>query len=789
MKRRILSLSLAVIMVAVLVPMITANANIPAQNRGIGFVYMYSASANTTAAEAWNGGFNQINGPFIEFDVTQNGTYVLELPPWPRSDSFWIVDNTRVHFLSPASPSGTALPVVVEQIRIGTSDRLTSAQNFTAGDFWSNTAGTYFGNIALAGETTISSIPGYNIRQYSVGGIPATVKLGPGEWDPSAGASTTMGTISQGAVVRITFRVGAGGPVVRHGHVRNASDITAADVTLLRGYVAAQDKAAYRTANPSFNLANADVNGDGFVNSADITLLRRYVAATNKTSVPLGPAPQPLSGTVSIPSAATVGVALTANTSGLNSQTGLTYQWQRTGTGTDTNYTNISGATSASYTPVSGDVGRMIRVQVSSPNGGPITSNGTSRAVTAALGGTPSIPSTATVGIQLSVDTSGLTPAGIGGLTYQWQRSGTADTTFANISGATSSTYTPATGDANRHIRVRVSSNNATGTRDSNQTARVAASGGGGTKVVAVTFDDGPNVTYTPQVLDFFNGLNVRPSVTNGSIARAHVTFYIVGDVFWGPRAQMDLVMRMVNEGHAVDAHSWSHPHMGGLSTAAARTEMRDITGRILHATGGTGGTGALINWGGPEFRDYVRGDNITGGRRPWSFRPPYFDHGPSLVGLDREFRQPFIFAGVDPDDWRSEHTAQMMANFILNGNDGNGRGPCNCAAWQCSIGGARNPAGNGAYTGARGNSNTGADGANILFHDGGGSRTRTIETLPLFVTQMQGIGYEFTTVQQAYARKGTHPCWYTGARVNDWIRPAGTPGGCNHTPRCAPVP
>jgi beta-glucanase (GH16 family) len=76
-----------------------------------------------------------------------------------------------------------------------------------------------------------------------------------------------------------------------YGHVRGAADISAADVTLLRGYIAAQDKTAFRNANPAFNMVTADVNGDGFINSADVTLLRRWIAAVNKNTVPLGPRP------------------------------------------------------------------------------------------------------------------------------------------------------------------------------------------------------------------------------------------------------------------------------------------------------------------------------------------------------------------------------------------------------------------------------------------------------------------------------------------------------------------
>jgi alpha-tubulin suppressor-like RCC1 family protein len=65
--------------------------------------------------------------------------------------------------------------------------------------------------------------------------------------------------------------------VVR-GDVDGDGIIDAADITLLRRYIAAEDKDAFRAANPRFNEANADVNGDGFINAADVALLRQYVA-------------------------------------------------------------------------------------------------------------------------------------------------------------------------------------------------------------------------------------------------------------------------------------------------------------------------------------------------------------------------------------------------------------------------------------------------------------------------------------------------------------------------------
>jgi beta-glucanase (GH16 family) len=75
---------------------------------------------------------------------------------------------------------------------------------------------------------------------------------------------------------------------VTYGDVNGDGQINAADVTLLRGYIAAQDKTAWLNANTNFRPNNADINADGFISAADVTLLRRYIAAADKAAVPLG---------------------------------------------------------------------------------------------------------------------------------------------------------------------------------------------------------------------------------------------------------------------------------------------------------------------------------------------------------------------------------------------------------------------------------------------------------------------------------------------------------------------
>jgi hypothetical protein len=64
-----------------------------------------------------------------------------------------------------------------------------------------------------------------------------------------------------------------------YGDVDGDGVITAADITLLRRYIAANDKPAFLFANPRFNLENARLFGqNGEPTAADVARLRKYVA-------------------------------------------------------------------------------------------------------------------------------------------------------------------------------------------------------------------------------------------------------------------------------------------------------------------------------------------------------------------------------------------------------------------------------------------------------------------------------------------------------------------------------
>ena len=185
-------------------------------------------------------------------------------------------------------------------------------------------------------------------------------------------------------------------------------------------------------------------------------------------------------GAPTVSGTAQVGQTLTADTSGIADEDGLTnavfsYQWMA-------DDANIQGATGSSYTLTEDDKGKAITVTVSftDAEGNPetLTSDPTGEVAAkpnTAATGVPTITGTVQVGQTLMADTSAI--ADEDGLTnavfsYQWM----ADD--ANIQGATGSSYTLTEDDKGKAITVTVNFTDAEGnpeTLTSDPTGEVAA--------------------------------------------------------------------------------------------------------------------------------------------------------------------------------------------------------------------------------------------------------------------------------------------------------------------------
>jgi len=141
----------------------------------------------------------------------------------------------------------------------------------------------------------------------------------------------------------------------------------------------------------------------------------------------------------------------------------FTYQWQSSSD--NSTWSSISGATSSSYTLVSADASKYVRVQVYLT--GSSGADGVAYSVPTAKVGAPfntlapAISGVLRVGVTQSVTTG--TWTGSPTYSYQWQTSSDG-IAWANVNSATNSTYTPTYAVANLRLRVVVSAANSVDT-------------------------------------------------------------------------------------------------------------------------------------------------------------------------------------------------------------------------------------------------------------------------------------------------------------------------------------
>lgn len=128
---------------------------------------------------------------------------------------------------------------------------------------------------------------------------------------------------------------------------------------------------------------------------------------------------------------------------------------------------------------------------------------------------------------------------------------------------------------------------------------------------VAMTFDDGPNVTLTPRLLDLLAAHKMK------------ATFFVVGQ---NAADHPEILKRAVREGHEIASHSWSHPNLGKMSDDAVRRELQKTDDAIKDAIG----------------------------VRPTLMRPPYGSiTARQKIWIHEQFGYRIIIWDVDPLDWK----------------------------------------------------------------------------------------------------------------------------------------
>ncbi|HEX7873778.1 MAG TPA: glycosyltransferase [Sphingobium sp.] len=136
-------------------------------------------------------------------------------------------------------------------------------------------------------------------------------------------------------------------------------------------------------------------------------------------------------------------------------------------------------------------------------------------------------------------------------------------------------------------------------------------------KMLALTFDDGPDATWTPQILSL--------------LEKAHVpgTFFVIGE---NALANPELLNRIIADGGEIGNHTYTHPNLALASPSETRLEL-NATQRMIEA--------------------YT-------GRSTRLFRAPYFgdaepttadEIGPALEAQKTGYT--VVGLHVDPNDWQ----------------------------------------------------------------------------------------------------------------------------------------
>lgn len=138
-------------------------------------------------------------------------------------------------------------------------------------------------------------------------------------------------------------------------------------------------------------------------------------------------------------------------------------------------------------------------------------------------------------------------------------------------------------------------------------------------KMVALTFDDGPDPEYTESLLDGLKKRDVK------------ATFFLLGK-----QAELypDIVKRMHDEGHLIGNHSYDHVNLATLSATDAENQITKTNDLIYEITG--------------EYPQYLR---------------PPFGNEPQSSGCAADMIT--VLWDVDPLDWCCSSSGNVVQKVL----------------------------------------------------------------------------------------------------------------------------
>ena len=150
-----------------------------------------------------------------------------------------------------------------------------------------------------------------------------------------------------------------------------------------------------------------------------------------------------------------------------------------------------------------------------------------------------------------------------------------------------------------------------------------------GSRLLALTYDDGPNDPYTWRLLEVLERHGVK------------ATFFLIGRFV---EQRPEIARAVVAAGHVIGNHTWSHPNLIFANAAEVRRQLQGTQRAILDATG----------------------------VEPQLFRPPFGGRRPVTLRIAREMGLQPIMWNVSCYDWKAISADQIFGHAerqICGGN------------------------------------------------------------------------------------------------------------------------
>ncbi|WP_460514815.1 polysaccharide deacetylase family protein [Flindersiella endophytica] len=148
------------------------------------------------------------------------------------------------------------------------------------------------------------------------------------------------------------------------------------------------------------------------------------------------------------------------------------------------------------------------------------------------------------------------------------------------------------------------------------------------TKYVYLSFDDGPNTTYTPQIVQILHDYGVR------------ATFFEVGQ---NVAAHPTVTLRVHTNGNSVQNHTWSHVDLTKVTWTTFKSQVVNTDAAIKKQTGYT----------------------------PRCLRPPYGAVNSTVRSRAAALGKTIRLWTVDPRDWSRPGTSVIVSRVLDNVRSG----------------------------------------------------------------------------------------------------------------------